>query len=68
MSCEELLPTLEKLLAACKTFDLPELHAQLLALPLGYAPLEREMADLVWNASQDFRSHDEEVKEIATSR
>lgn len=68
MSSDELLPILDKLLAACKAFDLPEIHATLLDLPLEYTPLERELSDLVWKASQTAKPRDSKVKEEAANR
>lgn len=68
MSSDELLPILDKLLAACKAFDLPEIHATLLDLPLEYTPLERELSDLVWKASQTAKPRDAKVKEEAANR
>jgi len=68
MPSEELLPILERLLAACKTFDLPEIRAILLNLPLEYAPLENELSDLVWKAYQHSKPKDVEMKAVATSQ
>lgn len=47
---EELSPILNRLLSACKAFDLPAIHNILQTLPLDYAPQEVEPSDLVWNA------------------
>ncbi|MAF05943.1 nucleoside-diphosphate sugar epimerase/dehydratase, partial [Herbaspirillum sp.] len=52
MSPEQLLPVIDRLLTACKAFDLPEIQSILRALPLDYAPLEDELSDLVWEALQ----------------
>ena len=49
---EELFPTLDLLLSACKAFDLSAIHEILFALPLEYVPNEAELSDLVWNAVQ----------------
>jgi len=49
---DELFAALDRLLAACKAFDLTQIHHILRALPLEYSPLEDELADLVWNAVQ----------------
>ncbi|RGP41818.1 Capsular polysaccharide biosynthesis protein CapD [Altererythrobacter insulae] len=56
MSSNELLPILEKLLYACKMFNLPEIRSILLGLPLEYAPLADELADVVWKAAQNHES------------
>lgn len=47
---EELFPILDRLLSACKVFDLPTIQDILQMLPLEYAPQELEPSDLVWNA------------------
>lgn len=68
MSSDELIPILERLLAACKAFDLPEIYAILLDLPLEYTPPERELSDLVWKASQTAKPRDAKVKKEAANR
>ena len=68
MSTADLMPVLGRLLRACKTFDLPQIQAVLLELPLEYAPNENQLSDLVWTAS---RAHDrtkESLKTVAMSR
>ena len=52
LPAEELFPTLDLLLSACKAFDLSAIHEILYALPLEYVPNEAELSDLVWNAVQ----------------
>lgn len=68
MSSDELFPILEKLLAACKAFDLPEIHTTLLDLPLEYTPLERELSDLVWKATQTAQLRDSKLERTAANR
>lgn len=53
MSPEQLLPVIDRLLTACKAFDLPEIHSILKALPLDYTPLDEELSDLVWRAAKE---------------
>ena len=68
MSSDELLSILEKLLAACKAFDLPDIYATLLDLPLEYRPLDRELSDLIWKASQTAQPRDTKMIETAANR
>lgn len=49
---EELFSTLDRLLSACKEFDLVAIQEILYALPLDYAPQDTEPSDLVWNAAR----------------
>ncbi|AXK42836.1 polysaccharide biosynthesis protein [Erythrobacter aureus] len=53
MSPEQLMPVIDRLLTACKAFDLPEIHSILKALPLDYTPLDEELSDLVWRAAKE---------------
>ena len=53
MSPEQLMPVIDRLLTACKAFDLPEIHSILKALPLDYTPLDKELSDLVWRAAKE---------------
>jgi len=48
-----LIAVLDRLLQACIDFDLPAILAILHELPLGYAPLDEDTSDLLWNAVQD---------------
>tara|TARA_Y100000296_G_scaffold87454_1_gene134723 strand:+ start:7716 stop:9680 length:1965 start_codon:yes stop_codon:yes gene_type:complete len=48
----QLLPILEKLMAACKVYDLPAIRQILCTLPLDYAPLEDELTDCLWKAAR----------------
>jgi FlaA1/EpsC-like NDP-sugar epimerase len=48
---DELHPVLDRLLAACIAFDLPEIHRILDALPLQYRRNSTEISDLVWRAA-----------------
>jgi FlaA1/EpsC-like NDP-sugar epimerase len=48
-----LIAVLDRLLQACIDFDLPAVLAILHELPLGYAPLDEDTSDLLWNAMQD---------------
>ncbi|WP_422357925.1 polysaccharide biosynthesis protein [Qipengyuania flava] len=48
----QLLPILEKLMAACKVYDLPAIREILCTLPLDYAPLEDELTDCLWKAAR----------------
>lgn len=68
MSAADLMPVLERLLRACKTFDLPEIQAVLLELPLEYAPNENQLSDLVWTASRAHDQTKESLKTVAMSR
>lgn len=52
MSGEELLPILDRLLAASKSYDLAEIYEIFCALPLEYNPAENELYDLVWAAAR----------------
>ncbi|MBX7460391.1 polysaccharide biosynthesis protein [Qipengyuania huizhouensis] len=52
MSPEQLLPFLNRLLEACKSFDLIAIRQILSELPLEYTPLEKQLTDLVWEASR----------------
>lgn len=65
MSAEQLLPILEKLLAACKAFRLEEIHAILVDLPLGYTPQENELSDLVWKAARKSKQREVQLKAVA---
>jgi FlaA1/EpsC-like NDP-sugar epimerase len=58
-----LFPTLDQLLSACMTFDLPTIHDILQSLPIEYTPQQSEPSDLVWNA---VRSHP--VGEVLVAR
>lgn len=49
---EQLFPTLDRLLFACKEFDLPAIQEILYALPIEYAPHDAEPSDLVWRAAR----------------
>jgi len=58
---DELHPVLDRLLAACIAFDLPEIHRILDALPLQYHRSSTEVSDLVWRAAhmdQPENAHD----------
>lgn len=66
MSSEQLLPVLEKLLLACKSFNLGEIHDILRDLPLEYAPREARLSDLVWEATQKSETTDWKVESIPT--
>lgn len=68
MPLEELLPTLDDLLEACKLFNLPEIHYILRNLPLEYTPLQKQLSDLVWEAAQELGRTDQRVEAIATTR
>jgi hypothetical protein len=48
-----LIAVLDRLLQACKNFDLPAIIAILHELPLDYTPLNKDTSDLLWNAEQD---------------
>ena len=50
---EELMAVLDRLLSACENSDLPTIVAILHELPVDYAPLGRDISDLVWGAEQD---------------
>ncbi|WP_422026174.1 polysaccharide biosynthesis protein [Roseovarius sp.] len=50
---EDLMAMLDRLLAACESFDLPAILAILHELPLNYAPLGGDISDLLWSAQQD---------------
>ncbi|MBC7132787.1 MAG: polysaccharide biosynthesis protein [Roseovarius sp.] len=43
---------LDRLLAACERFDVPEIITILRAMPLGYTPRTGEIPDLLWEAQQ----------------
>lgn len=64
---EELVPTLDRLLSACKAFDLHEIQGILYTLPLEYAPHEAEPSDLVWNAVRS-RELDEMREPLGATR
>jgi FlaA1/EpsC-like NDP-sugar epimerase len=48
-----LMAALDRLIQACENFDLPAIVAILHELPLEYAPLSTDIADLLWNADQE---------------
>ena len=48
-----LMVILERLLAACETFDLPSVVSILHELPLDYSPLSADFKDLLWAAEQE---------------
>lgn len=48
----ELSQRLDRLMAACETFDLPAILNLLHDLPLDYQPRSREVSDLVWTESR----------------
>jgi FlaA1/EpsC-like NDP-sugar epimerase len=48
----ELSQRLDRLMAACETFDLPAILKLLHDLPLDYQPRSREVSDLVWTESR----------------
>lgn len=52
LTFDEIDPVLAKLRLACEEFDLPQIRTILKKLPLEYAPLESEFADVLWCASQ----------------
>lgn len=64
MSSEQLMPVLERLLFACKTFNLGEIHDILRGLPLEYSPLQDQLSDLVWEATQTSGSSGYKVETI----
>jgi FlaA1/EpsC-like NDP-sugar epimerase len=47
----ELMPVLDRLLAACENFDLPGIFKIFHELPIEYSPLTDEIADLLWAAA-----------------
>ncbi len=53
MPLRDLLPILDRLMAACMAFDIPEIRKLLQDLPLGYAPRQDELSDLLWVNSKD---------------
>lgn len=68
MASDELIPILDRLLAACNAFDLLKIRAILLDLPLEYKPLERGLSDLVWKASQAAQARDAKMEETTADR
>lgn len=50
---DALMAILERLLAACETFDLPSVVSILHELPLDYSPLSADFKDLLWAAEQE---------------
>lgn len=68
MSLEQLKFVLDRLLAACKSFNLPEIRAILRDLPLEYAPNEDQLSDLVWEASQGNERAERQVQSAGTGQ
>ncbi|SFP44477.1 polysaccharide biosynthesis protein [Qipengyuania nanhaisediminis] len=62
MAPDKLLPLLDRLLEACKSFNLPEIHDILRDLPLEYSPLQDRLFDLVWEATQTLALAGQQVK------
>ena len=48
----ELMAVLDRLLAACENFDLPAIIDIFYELPVEYAPLSKEVSDLLWSEGQ----------------
>lgn len=49
---DDLMMSLDRLLKACESFDLPTIISLLNELPLDYSPLHDGIADTLWNASK----------------
>lgn len=52
LSKETLMPTLDRLLQACVTFDIPRIVEVLHELPLDYTPDSKEVSDLLWTSTK----------------
>lgn len=68
MSPDKLMPVLDKLLEACKSYNLPEIHDILRDLPLEYTPLEGQLSDLVWEASRELEKESRQLKAVTSNR
>lgn len=52
MPLDELAPVLDRLMRACRAFDLPEIRRIFLEAPLAYSPNDDKLHDLIWSAGQ----------------
>jgi hypothetical protein len=61
---EALMETLDRLLYACSTFNLPEIVAILHELPLDYAPQNTGTSDLLWSEKQGIEKSQDSSFEV----
>ncbi|MEN8887489.1 MAG: nucleoside-diphosphate sugar epimerase/dehydratase [Celeribacter marinus] len=53
LAMSDLMSILDRLLRACERFELPEIVKILDELPLDYAPLTKDIFDLIWDAERE---------------
>ncbi|MEM5468479.1 nucleoside-diphosphate sugar epimerase/dehydratase [Celeribacter marinus] len=53
LAMSDLVSILDRLLRACERFELPEIVKILDELPLDYAPLTKDIFDLIWDAERE---------------
>ncbi|WP_439105181.1 polysaccharide biosynthesis protein [Celeribacter marinus] len=53
LAMSDLMSILDRLMRACERFDLPEIVKILDELPLDYAPLTKDIFDLIWDAERE---------------